>query len=178
MRSHIPLVALTSILLLVGCAAPGARPDADDGGDLFDDPAATAEPTESPETEAPVDPCAVFTKSDAEALAGTPLQDGVASGNPDQAMCMYTAPPEGSVAQAEIGIGDGAKKFYDIEVQLGHTFEAVPGIADEAYLEAEQSTIFFVSDGTWVSIRLVRLNDPAENVEPLKLAATTVASRL
>jgi hypothetical protein len=38
--------------------------------------------------------------------------------------------------------------------------------------------VFLNKSGTWVSVRLVRLNDPAENRKPLEDAARTVAGRL
>jgi hypothetical protein len=88
---------------------------------------------------------------------------------------MYTGPSSGPTAQVEAYIGDGAKKFYDIDRDLGHEFKALEGIGDEAQLE---DGAVFVRKGTvWVAIRLVRLNDPKENEKPLEDIARKVADR-
>jgi hypothetical protein len=92
-------------------------------------------------------------------------------------MCQYTADPNGPTGQVEVFLGDGAKKSFDIDKDvLDHDFTSVPGIADEA--QQEDGNIFLRKGTTWVQIRLVLLNDPAENVEPLQTAAKIVASRL
>jgi hypothetical protein len=76
----------------------------------------------------------------------------------------------------EVFVGDGAKKFLDIERELGHELWPLPGIGDEAY--AEDGAVFVNTAGGWVSIRLVLLNDPAENRTPLEELARTVAGRI
>lgn len=172
--------AAALLLLLAGCASP-ATPETDDGDSLFDEstePTAVPEEEEAPNPLAAIDACALFTQADAEAMTGIPLQAGIASENPDNPGCTYTSPPEGSTAQAEVGFGEGAKKFYDIDVQLGHVFEDVPGIGDEAFIEPEGGTIFFIKDDMWVSVHIVKLNDALENVEPLKTAASAIAARM
>jgi len=177
------LVSLAALALLAGCAAPAPAP-ADDSDGLFDDPAATSAPeAEEPAAEEPIsaiytDPCSMFTKADAEALTGIPLSDGVAFIDAENPGCTYPPDPNSSTAQAEVSFGDGAQKFYDIDKEIGHVFEDVPGIGDEAYIEPEGGTIFFVKDGLWVSIHIVKLNDAIENVEPLKIAAATIAARM
>jgi hypothetical protein len=175
------LLTAAAVLLLAGCATPAPNPAADDSDSLFDEPVATESAApEEPEEESLVftNPCALFTKEDAEALTGIPMQEGVEFLNASNPGCTYTSPPEGTTAQAEIGFADGAKKFYEVDVAIGHAFEDVPGIGDEAYIEPEGGTIFFVKDGIWCSVHIVRLNDPLENVEPLKTAAATIASRM
>jgi len=132
---------------------------------------ATTEAPAEPATEGP-DPCALVTKADAEKLAGTPLDPPVAI----RETCSYTGPVTGPTAQVEIYVGDGAKKMYDIDVELGHAFDELDGIGDEAH--REDGSVFFAKDGVWVAIRLVLLNDPAENREPLATAARTAAGRM
>ncbi|MFJ9346579.1 hypothetical protein [Streptomyces sp. NPDC101237] len=90
--------------------------------------------------------------------------------------CRYTAPTSGPVAQVEIHLGDGAKKVYDIDRTLDHPFTPVTGAAAEAY--QEEDAVFFRKATTWVAIRLVRLNDPEANREPLSDLARKVAARL
>lgn len=147
--------------------------------------AMTAEPTEAPTaptvtpepemTFVALDACAILPKNAAEKIAGTPLDPGLA-GNPLNPSCMYTGPVTGPLGQVSIFIGDGAKKTYDIDVQLNHEFKPVAGLGDEAYLE--NNGIFFRKGTTWVAIELVRLNDPAENAKPLIDAAKAVAAQL
>lgn len=133
---------------------------------------APQEPTEAPSAALP-DPCDLLSKADAELLARTPLEEAV----PAPQSCTYSGPVTGPVAQVEIYVGDGAKKMLDIDRDdLGHPFTEVPGIGDEALLE--DGAIFFRAGTVWVAIRLVLLNDPAENVEPLQTAARTAAGRM
>jgi hypothetical protein len=159
------------IVTFVGCggdddaAEPAAtQPPAETTADT------TTAPTSSP-TAVPA-ACDLLTHEDAVQLAGTPLDPAT----PGDASCSYTGPVTGPTAQVEIYVGDGAKKFYDIDVDLQHVFTPVAGIGDEAY--AEENAIFFNQGGTWVAIRLVLLNDPAQNVAPLEAAARAVADRM
>ncbi|WNI18022.1 DUF3558 family protein [Actinacidiphila sp. ITFR-21] len=119
--------------------------------------------------------CEILPEKDAEALATTPLNAGIEA-PANTPGCTYTAPVDGPVAQVEIYLGDGAKKYYDIDRQLNHAFTPFTGAGEEAY--AEDDTVFFRKAVTWVAIRLVRLNDPAVNREPLRSLARQVASRL
>ena len=179
------VLTAAALLLLAGCASPAPAPDAEDPSDsdsLFDDTTESAAPGEPEEAE-PVsaiftDPCSMFTKEDAEALTGIPLSDGQAFTNPDTPGCTYPPDPNSSTAQAEVAFNLGAQKFYDIDVALGHEFVEVPGLGDEAWVEPEGGTIFFVKDGMWVSVHIVKLNDAIENVEPLKEAAAKIAARM
>ncbi|MEU8931753.1 DUF3558 family protein [Streptomyces sp. NPDC048409] len=131
------------------------------------DPSATATTT--------VKACELLPKRDAETLATVPLEDGVES-PPSSPGCRYTGPTSGPVAQVEIYLGDGAKKIYDIDRTLDHTFTPVTGAGEEAY--QEEDAVFFRKATTWVAIRLVRLNDPEANREPLADLARKVAARL
>lgn len=103
------------------------------------------------------DPCVLLTKADAEALVGMKLQDGVKSGPDDDVLCIYTAPPIGRVAQVEIGLGDGAKKFLDIDRELKHVIEPLSGVGDEAFIE--EFVVFFRVGTRWNSLRLVVIDD-------------------
>ena len=74
-------------------------------------------------------------------------------------------------------MGDGAKKELDIDRDtLGHKFTSVPGIGDEA--DQEDGGIFIRKGDNWVDINLVKLNDPAQNVQPMQTAAKIIAGRL
>lgn len=118
-------------------------------------------------------PCDLVTKAEAETLAGTTLGEPIAA----QMTCTFTGPPTGPLAQVEVFVGDGAKKFLDIDRDtLNHKFDPAPGIGDEALIE--ENVIFLRKGATWVSLRLVLLNDPAENRPRLEALAATVASRL
>jgi hypothetical protein len=135
-----------------------------------------ASPSEAvPTLPATIDACALLPKAEAEIVAGTPLGDGVA-GNALDPSCVYTGPTTGPLGQVSIFTGPGAKKTYDIDVELKHVFAPVAGIGDEAY--EEPNAIFFRKGTTWVAIELVRLNDPAENRVPLEDAAKKAVARL
>ncbi|WP_327651790.1 hypothetical protein [Micromonospora aurantiaca] len=150
-----------------GGAAPGAgAPVADPTGE------APTEPSAEPVDDAAPEACALVSKADAERLAGTPLDEPVVAGQ----SCTYTGPVSGPTAQVEVFVGEGAKKYLDIERQLGHEIRELAGTADEALLTAEA---FFLRRGElWVAVRLVRLNDPQENRAPLERLARTVAGRM
>ncbi|MFB7553450.1 DUF3558 family protein [Streptomyces sp. NPDC056154] len=175
-RPPSPLVplAVLALLALSGCGGHGQSPAA---GPSSSEPAtATRTPEESTEAPSPngaaVDSCALVTKQEAEKLAGTALDPAT----PVRETCTYTGPVTGPTAQVEIFVGDGAKKYLDIERDLGHTLRPLAGIGDEAY--AEDEAVFLRRSDRWVSIRLVRLNDPAENRTPLQELARKVATRI
>jgi hypothetical protein len=168
-------VLLCGLLVVAGCSATGAEtsPPAPPPP-----PAEQEQPAGRPaETEAttPVSACALLPEPEAEALAGTALEDGVES-NPQSPQCLYAGPTTGPAAQVEVFVGDGAKKFLDIDRELAHEFTEVPGVGEEAH--AEDNAIFARVGDTWFVVRLVRLNDPAQNAPALVTAATAVASRL
>ncbi|MBX7269235.1 hypothetical protein KIF24_26595 [Micromonospora sp. Llam7] len=136
-----------------------------DGGLTADTPTAAAAP-------AAIDPCLLVSRQEAEQLAGVPL----AEPRKVKATCTYTAPPSGPTAQVEVFVGAGAKKILDVNRNLGHELRELPGIGDEAY--AEDDSVYVHKSGQWVTVRLVRLNDPAENRQGLEAVARQVADRL
>ncbi|MEV8518109.1 DUF3558 family protein [Dactylosporangium sp. NPDC051484] len=168
-------VAALALFGLLGCGKSDgktANGAAANKGTATSAPADPAEDESAEPAKAAVDPCKLVSQQEAEKLAGTRLN----SAQPVRETCTYTGPVSGPTAQVEIYVGDGAKKFLEIDRDLGHDLQPVSGIGDEAHLE--DGTIFFAKSGTWVSIRLVRLNDPAENRKPLEEAARKAASRM
>ncbi|AXI77929.1 DUF3558 family protein [Peterkaempfera bronchialis] len=137
-------------------------------------PETAAPETTAPESAAPaeVDPCTLVSPQEARKLAGTPLNPATRVAD----TCTYTAPVDGPTAQLEIYVGDGAKKYLDIDRSLEHAFRPLPGVADEAY--AEEDAVFLRRSDRWVAIHLVRLNDPAENRAPMEELARKVADRI
>ncbi len=123
-------------------------------------------------------PCALLTQSEAETVAATPLGAGTESGaGEDKTLCQYVGPTTGPLAQVQVLVGDGAKKALDIDRDiLKHPFTTLSGIGDEAY--QEDDTVYLRKGDTWVSVGLARLNQPAENVDRLKVAAGEIAARL
>ncbi|GIG91387.1 hypothetical protein [Plantactinospora endophytica] len=176
-RTRLVLVTLTTLALALptGCgrfAAGDPSPAAEDAPPAA---AADAGPTAGPTSgaaPASLDACVLVTKDDAEKLAGTPLDDAV----PIRETCSYTGPVTGPTAQVEVYVGDGAKKFLDIERELGHEIWPLPGIGDEAY--AEDGAFFVFKGGQWVAVKLVLLNDPKESRKPLEELAAVVAGRM
>jgi hypothetical protein len=147
-----------------GGATAAAAPDAGAG----ESPAAAAQP----------DACALLTVDEAKELTRTELGPGSGAGveNGAATLCQFVAPPTGPVAQVEVFVGDGAEKILDIDRRLEHVITPLPGTGDEAYEEDGQ--VFLRKGTVWASVRLVRLNDPAENREPLRKAATLMAGRM
>ncbi|MCL2554399.1 MAG: DUF3558 domain-containing protein [Actinomycetia bacterium] len=172
--SRLAPLTVVALLALSGCGGHGQ--DSAAGPSAAGPAPATRTPEKATEAPSPdakaVDPCAVVTKQEAEKLAGTPLDPAT----PVRETCTYTGPITGPTAQVEIFVGDGAKKYLDIERDLGHTLRPLAGVGDEAY--AEDEAVFLRGADRWVSIRLVRLNDPAENRAPLEEVARKAATRI
>ncbi|MDQ7904980.1 hypothetical protein RB614_10645 [Phytohabitans sp. ZYX-F-186] len=127
----------------------------------------------APPTASAVDPCALVSKAEAEALAGLKMQDAVRA--PES--CSYTTPPTGTTGQVEVYIGDGAKKQYDIELQLGHELAPLSGAGDEAYTYVDGLTVYVNKGGVWTSLHLVRIDDPAKFRARLEELARTMSTR-
>jgi hypothetical protein len=125
-----------------------------------------------------LDPCALLTHTEAEALAGTKLDAGIAAGAAgDQTLCQYVGPSTGPLAQVQIIVGAGAEKSLEIDRDiLKHPFRLVPGIGDKAY--EEDDTIFIQKGSQWAEVGVARLNDPAQNRTALETAAKLVAARM
>lgn len=169
-----PLIAILGLhLLLSGCGGKPSAPADSAPAPTTQTPAEP--PATGPATPQAIQVCELLPLEDAQVVAGTALAPGT-EGPAHSPSCTYTGPASGPLAQVEIYVGDGAKKFLDIDRELNHLFTPVPGIGDEAH--EEENAIFFRKGATWVAVRLVRLNDPAENREPLKAAATKVVGRL
>ncbi len=144
-------------------AAPAATGDAPE-----------AKPTEeaAPMEQKEIDPCALVSQQEAEALTKTPLDPAKRV----RGTCTYTGPVTGPTAQVEVFTGDGVTNYLNTDRELGHEFRTLAGLGDEAY--AEDEAVFLRKGQMWVAIRLVRLNDPAENRKPLEELARKVADRL
>lgn len=171
------LLALAVAGAGTGCGggpAPSGLPTGPpgDGGVLSEDQPSTGQTSPSAAAAAVINPCDLVSQPEAEQLAGTPLNEG----RQVKATCTYNSPPSGPTAQVEVFLGPGAKKIFDINRELGHEFHELPGVGDEAY--AEDNNVYVNKSGQWVSIRLVLLNDPAENRQALEDLARVVADRL
>ncbi len=181
------LVALGAGLLLA--ASTGACSTGPAATPTATPPPATAAPEMTPEpslvvetdsppapSPSPLDPCALITRDEANALAGVVVQDPEPAGQPP-VRCVWPTPVTGTIGQVEIDVGDGAKKSYDIDATtLEHDFATIADLGDEAY--AEDGAIFFRKGDTWVAIHLVSLDDPAKTAAKLEALARAVADRL
>jgi hypothetical protein len=101
------------------------------------------------------DPCKLITQQQAEAAIGSKLDSAKASGHDTERVCTFTGPTTGPLAQVEVFVGAGAKKFLDIDKQLKHEFSLVTGVGDEATIE--NGTVFFRKGTTWVALRVTSL---------------------
>lgn len=135
-------------------------------------------PSETPAepSPSPLDPCALITRDEADALAGVKVLDPQPAGNPPS-RCVWPTPVTGAVGQVEIDVGDGARKTYDIDATvLHHDFTPVADLGDEAYIE--DKAIFFRKGDTWVAIHVIRLDAPARLPDKLEELARSVAGRI
>ncbi|SIM79849.1 DUF3558 domain-containing protein [Micromonospora cremea] len=182
-RWGVAAATILTLTALAGCGMIGG----DDAGDTpaagagksvaatpDDDPSVAAS-AEAPPAAAAVDACALVTRQEAEKLAGTRLEDPLEKPT-DRDTCTYTGPVTGPTAQVEVYVGDGAKKFLDIDRELGHKMTPISGVGDEAY--AEDGTVFVSKGGVWACVRLVRSEDPALYRAGLEAVARTAAGRL
>ncbi|MEU8257181.1 hypothetical protein AB0C06_23275 [Micromonospora inaquosa] len=176
--------AVLTLAGLGGCALVGGADDDGDSPVAGVQPSGAATPDGEPSAEpeqvvpatAAVDACTLLTRQEAEKLAGTRLEEPTEKPAPDRSSCTYTGPLTGPTAQVEVYVGDGAKKFLDIDRELGHTLTPISGVGDESY--AEDGTVFVNKGGLWACVRLVRTEDPAVYRKALESAAGTVAGRL
>jgi hypothetical protein len=170
------VVTLVVIATLAGCGG-GSKDDAAADDESIFGPSSTteasvAETTTTVATAVALDPCELVSKAEAEAVVGTTLDEPT----PGNEACTYIAPPTGPTGQFEVFVGDGAKKFLDIDRQLEHVFEPIAGAGDESYLE--EGTAFVRVGTQWVALRVVRLDDFAVYKQPLSDLAKTVAGRM
>ena len=173
------LVILAGSFALAGCAGSPSQPS--DTGIAPDD-GPTVQPSPTPETPTPLDvstldACTVLPQADAEALAGTTLTEPLKVATSDVSSCTYPGDPNGPTAQVEIYVGDGAKKQLDIDKDtLGHSFTQPSGVGDEAWLE--DGEIWARSGTTWVSIRVIRLDDMSLYAAALQTAMVAALGNL
>jgi hypothetical protein len=172
LRRSLPALAVLAILGMAACGKSDPPPATSGPAITSGNPAGSSSPAAGTSAAGAIDPCTLVTMQEAAVLAGTPVDPAERVRD----TCTYTAPVTGPTGQVEVYVGDGAKKTLDIDRELSHDFTALPGVGDEAWLEEGNA---FVRKGTiWVSVRLVRLNDPAENRQPLTDLITKVATRL
>ncbi|RKN50876.1 DUF3558 domain-containing protein [Micromonospora endolithica] len=172
-RLRLHLACLAVAVGLTGCLRDADAPAVSEPRPPGTRVAASETPQDGePAAPGPADPCTLLTDEEAERLAGTPLRAPVLA----RQTCTRTGPVTGPTAQVEVFVGDGAKKFLDIQRGLGHELRSVPGIGDECL--ADESVIFVRRGEVWASVRLVRLIDPARKAEPLVEAARAVATRI
>jgi hypothetical protein len=175
-RTAALLAVAASALLLAGCAAPSSNAphDAGNGG--------AVNPTAAPSKPAALDvskldACTILPQADAETLIGSKLTDPLRAASSDVSSCTYPGDPNGPTAQVEVYVGDGAKQQLDIDKdKLQHAFTQPSGLGDEAWQEDEM--IWARSGTTWVSIRVVSLNDATAFVQPLQDAMSSALGRL
>ena len=168
-------MVLMALAVLAGCGGGGGGDKAAKDESIFDGTtteAAVGESTTTTTTPASLDACSLVSKSEAEAVVGTALDDAV----PARESCSYTGPVTGPTGQFEVYVGPGAKKILDVDRDLNHTFEPIAGAGDESYLEDGNA---FVRKGSqWVALRVVRLDDFAVYKAALTKLAVTVSGRI
>jgi hypothetical protein len=191
-----PATAPLLAALLVGCvlAACGGATPSTGAATTAATPSATAvppspslaaslapslEPSDvpsDPPSAAPLDPCSLITRAEANAVTGVKTLAPEAAGDPPT-RCVWATPTSGAVGQVEIDVGDGAKKAYDIDATvLKHTFTPIAGLGDEGY--SEDGAVFFRAGTTWAAIHVTRLDDPKTWMPKLVALAKVVAGRL
>jgi hypothetical protein len=180
-RSAVLALGLIASLVLAGCSGAGATPvpptpapTAVATATATDAPTPTDVPTDTPAVLP--DPCTLVTQDEADKLAGVKLGAPMPQGVPPT-NCVWPTPTTGSVAQVEVGLGDGAKKFLDIDKDtLRHAFTQVPGIGDEAWQESD--TIFVRTGTLWFSLHLVKLDSAPDDQANTAALAKTIVGRI
>ena len=180
-RSAVLALGLIAGLVLAGCSGAGATPvpptpapTAVATATATDAPTPTDVPTDTPAVLP--DPCTLVTQDEADKLAGVKLGAPMPQGVPPT-NCVWPTPTTGSVAQVEVGLGDGAKKFLDIDKDtLGHAFTQVSGIGDEAWQESD--TIFVRTGTLWFSLHLVKLDSAPDDQANTAALAKTIVGRI
>ena len=179
-RSAVPALGLVVAIVVAACsgAAATAAPPTQAPTPTANSTAETSTPTEVPlVTSVPLpDPCKLLTQDEADTLAGVKLGAALPAGDPPT-NCVWPTPTTGSVAQVEVGVGDGAKKFLDIDKDtLGHTFTQVSGLGDEAWQESD--TIFVRTGSLWFSLHLVKLDSAPNDQANMATLAKTILGRI
>lgn len=177
------VAGLLAVPLLGGCvtrtvtvvqtvtATPGPVGSTGDPGGLGG--AASASPGDGTDAYASLDPCTLVTQAEASTLAAATMLPGASV--PGQS-CEYDTDPNGATSQVMVFIGAGAKQTFDLDHSLAHTFAAVPGIGDEAWIEPD---VAFARKGTeWVQVGDNFLGDSPDARARLTAALTTAVSRL
>jgi hypothetical protein len=182
MRFRAPawLLAALACVAIAGCSAAQATASPPPSAAApTDAPAATDDVTAEPSADATVvlpDPCKLLTQDEADTLAGEKLGAQLPEGDPPT-NCVWPAPLTGHVAQVEVGVGDGAKKFLDIDKDvLGHDFAQVPNLGDEAWVEDD--TVFVRTGDLWFSLHLVGYAGTSEYRPKLEALAQTILGRI
>jgi hypothetical protein len=184
LRSRLVVLAAGLVMSLALAACSGAAPTPTPAPTPSPTPVATPAPTDRPAaTDTPVpteaalpDPCSLLTQDEADTLGGEKLGPPLPEGNPPT-NCVWPTPLTGSVAQVEVGVGDGAKKYLDIDKDsLGHAFTQVSGLGDEAWQESD--TVFVRTGSLWFSLHLVKLDAAPDDQANMVTLAKTILSRI
>jgi hypothetical protein len=114
--------------------------------------------------------CTLLTQEEAEKLADADLD---AAQEVTDDFCEWDNPPEGSVAQVQVFIGDGAAKTLELDREK---VTPVAGLGDEAY--EEEGYIFARKGAVWIEVHLVRLAEWEPFWQPMRDAAAAVLARI
>jgi hypothetical protein len=143
-------------------------------GAATDTPAPSDMPTDTAATLP--DPCTLLTQDEADKLAGVKLGAPLPEGMPPT-NCVWPTPVDGAVAQVEVQLGDGAKKFLDIDKDtLKHDFKQVSGLGDEAWQESD--TIFIRTGTVWFDLHLVKLDSAPDDQANTAALAKVILGRI
>jgi len=177
MRAVLTVTMVWVVVLIAGCSSSvdgtgtvdGAAPPATSSTTKATATSTPAPAITDPGGAAKADPCSLVTQDEADAIAGTKLQPKQRA----EQLCTFATPTTGPTGQLEVYVGDGAKKYFDIDkINLGHDFRKVAGVGDEAYIE--DGAIFVSAHGTWIALRLLRLDDVDTAPSLIKLAKVAV----
>lgn len=194
MPAYCPSISRSLLVgLLVACAACSRGGDASDSAIGVDadlaDLIAQPDPAEAAVAAAPdtgpdptlIDPCALVTQEEAEAIVklrlDTPQSFNLGSVRPS---CVYPGFPAGPVAKVDVAIGEGAQTLVATDRRLNErdpdAFTAIDDLGDEGWLR--RSTVYFRRGENWIVVGAVRLIDETLLHEPLVAAARSADARL
>jgi hypothetical protein len=124
-----------------------------------------------------LDPCALITRQEAEAIVRAPLLEAVQYNlGTERPSCTYGAVPSGPTAQVQIYVGEGAESLIALHRRLGGEIVELEELGEGAFLR--HTTLHYQPSGVPIVISVVRLVDATTLHPAMITAARVVAERM
>jgi hypothetical protein len=183
MSNHVARLSVLATMVLAASACSPAGSPTTSAPVEEADPALQAQATTAPQEEASValDPCAVQTQADAEALFGEPVGAGVASAVGPFQVCTYEpVDATGGTLSFMVWPGTTASAFEaavaETEQQLSAEGLDVPGVGEKAYYLTGVMHVF--QDGYYLQYVLLKTMSDEEAIAAFSQLANQAIGRL